>query len=602
MKIDFQTLKIEGFAGIVGYEVFKLDSPGLNVITGPNGARKTTRVSALSWVLYGYTLKKGSSVETWEHKQPEGYQGTKVELSFIRSKRRYKVIRCHLYQGKVKGVKGNKRLFILDENGDHLFPELKDKRDLQRALEELVGMSYTVFINSIIFPQKVTRFIEARGAERKKILEESFKATWVNRAQDLGRRKLKDIQGEIAPLEAQLKEAEDSLDNLQEMLETIKETRDEFYQQKEEDLKAVNKSIKEQRALLKFKPKSPDAIVKQLNTRRAELETLKEKRMDKGELKTLRDERAEALGDLRILRKDINKINASLDSVTQVCPECNQVIKDWEKHKVELNKTLISKTNSLEVTKKIYEEKDTKVDNEDALEVDIELLGNDVDVLQRDLDKIIEYNSEVEAANSRLSDLEKEKERIEKRELKDNSGPIKQKISNQEKKIVSITHKLKKLKRSERNTEWVIKNPLGSNGLSMFLFDKLLALVNQELNTLESYTQVGVELVIEGDRRKDVEAIIYRDGYPVPFQDLSGGEGALVNIMISLAIGNIVTLDHSVNIRIFDESFESISKENVDVVGSMIAGINPNVSTFVITHLEHFNPSGANSIMLVKDE
>ena len=135
------------------------------------------------------------------------------------------------------------------------------------------------------------------------------------------------------------------------------------------------------------------------------------------------------------------------------------------------------------------------------------------------------------------------------------------------------------------------------------MFSKLVELVNYQLAILEEHTGFGVTLSVEGDGvRKNIEAIVTREGYPVSYADLSGGESNLVNVMISLAIGEVVTIEQPVNIRIFDESFEGLDIENVEVVANLLSQIKSDTSLFVITHQSTFNPQNCNRLILSKDE
>jgi len=603
MKIKFNTLKIEGFAGISTSTIIKLDSPGLTVIKGPNGAGKTTRFSALSWCLYGVTLKNKSSVETWEHLRPDSYQGVKVQLSLFRGGKKFTIIRCNNYKGKVGSTKGHNRLVVNDENGDLLWPRLKDKRDIQKALEEFIGLSHRVFINSIIFPQKSTKFIEGKGPERKKIFEEAFKAGWVNKALALAKKDRDELVLLLAPKEARIEEIENNIDSLEAMLEAFEETRKEFDIEKESEIESIEISIVDNNKLSKTKPKPVDIYVRKLNSLKSDLEdTITE--LELLGPKEIIQGLSNAHADIRVTRTELSKKEKNLKPIqgVQICPECGQEIEGNHEYHAQVSSQITELREKLTGLKGDLEKAQTKQLEVDKLSLDIESLRDDESDTLTIHANARESNLKLDASQEALKLLKKNLKKAKDRELKDTTAPIEAKLLEYDTILLKAKESVKKLTRKKKILDWVIKEPLGANGLTTFIFTQLVHLVNAELRRLELHTGFGVSLSVEGEKKKDIEAIVMKDGYPVSFYDLSGGEAGLINVMIALSIGSIVSDQQPINIRVFDESFEGLSAANVDVVGTMIAAINPDVSVFIITHLTSFTPSGAAQIILSTDE
>jgi len=186
-----------------------------------------------------------------------------------------------------------------------------------------------------------------------------------------------------------------------------------------------------------------------------------------------------------------------------------------------------------------------------------------------------EINLTIEGAKGRLEEMEKQVKEVEASKFSDLSAPVKRKIFENTSSLNKITKKIVKVERQIALHNWIIDVPLGSNGIKAYMFSKLVELVNYQLAILEEHTGFGVTLSVEGDGvRKNIEAIVTREGYPVSYADLSGGESNLVNVMISLAIGEVVTIEQPVNIRIFDESFEGLDIENVEVVANLFHKLN----------------------------
>lgn len=606
-EIIFETLKIEGFAGIQPLTIVKLNDPGLNVITGPNGATKTTRFSALCWVLYGKPLKANSSVLTWEHVRKPEYQGTMVSVSFTRLNSKYRVTRCKDYQGVIAGAKGSNR-FIVERDGELAWPLLKDKRDIQPALVELLGFSHSLFINAIIFPQKVIRFIESKGPERKKLLEEPFKLLWINQAAKVAQGKKNEIQAKFNIAKATNQGIQDSLASLESMLITMAEAEEEFWANKAENEKNIVKKIETLELESKGKVESVEPLLK--------LEAKLNSSIDQIEKDPLYLDRSKIALDLNLKIPERNRLTQDLRSNSSAlvvatshrvvrCPECDQVLprKDSREY---ISKLKLDQTNlqaKLVAIKPIIAKLSQKLIDADKLVADLGSYQKSLRGIGSDLVKARQTNLLIEGSKGRVQELNAQLTALKQQTYTDPSKPVHISIHKAKLSLKTSTTKLTKLAKKLDLYTWVIGGPLGANGIKAFMFEKLIELINHQLILMEAITSFGVSLVVEGSGvRKNIEAIVSRRGFPVAYADLSGGESNLVNVMISLAIGKIVTLEQPINIRIFDESFEGLDEENVGVVADLVSQMKQELSIFIITHKSTFNPQNCNRTVLERHD
>jgi len=578
--IEFQTLKIRGFAGIQDLTIVKLDDPGLNVITGPNGATKTTRFSALVWCCYGTPLKPKSSIETWEHKRKEGYQGTMVSVSFYRLKRKYKITRCKNYSGLVGGAKGSSRL-VIERDGEILWPHLKDKRDIQKALTDLLGFSHNLFINSIVFPQKVTRFIESSGPERKRVFDEAFKMLWIKQALTIATAQKQEIVTRVRVLDASIDGETRALTSLAEILKTMDKAKEEFEEDKIKTLGQLTQDIQTLEAESEAKQQQVKPILA------TETELLR----DKGKLETdpLYLSRNQISIDLNLklpertriqrdLRENEAELSKALSKRVVKCPKCSQALpkKDSKEYIQSLRDTQITLQDKLIKVKPEVTQLSDDMIKADKLAANLKNTEDDLRGIGKALTKARETNLLIEASRGRLEELNKQLRELKASEYTDLSAPVRNKEFILEKSLKKLQKNKGKLNKKLEIYSWLISGPLGPSGIQAFMFSRLVELVNFQLLILEKFTGFGVTLSIEGSGvRKNIEAIVSRGGFPVAYPDLSGGEGNLVNVMISLAIGEVVTSESPINIRIFDESFESLSKDNVEIVAGLLSQITP---------------------------
>jgi DNA repair exonuclease SbcCD nuclease subunit len=172
-KIFISWAKIEGFRNILQFE-FNYDNPGLNIIKGMNGVGKSTIFEALVWGLYGETMKKTKQekILTWPEVRGDKWLGTRVSIHFNVNDMDYQVIRHIGYEGLTLSRKGADTL-ILIEGGVHV-TTYKSKPELQEYITSILGMSCEVFINSIIFGQRMQRLVQLENNDKRGLFEELF--------------------------------------------------------------------------------------------------------------------------------------------------------------------------------------------------------------------------------------------------------------------------------------------------------------------------------------------------------------------------------------------------------------------------------------------
>ena len=167
--ITILSINIEGFCSIQQVHL-QLNYNTTVLIKAPNGSGKSSLFSALVWCLYGKNLKGNPDVNTWKNVRPKDYKGTKVELFFQRDDDVYKVVRCQNYKGNIDdGTKGNNRLLFLKNN---VSVDIKYKAKIQDTINHRIGMTYELFMNSIMFGQGIKRLIQESNTDKRKLFQE----------------------------------------------------------------------------------------------------------------------------------------------------------------------------------------------------------------------------------------------------------------------------------------------------------------------------------------------------------------------------------------------------------------------------------------------
>jgi len=642
-KVIFKNMKIEGFGIIGGYKVFPLNSetPQLNIVRGLNGAGKTTPFSALTWALYGKPLKPGSSIETWEHVRPANWSGTMVSVSMYIDGIKTKITRCKDYAKVIGKTKGGNRL-IVERDGEEI--AIKDKRDIQKVVEEILGMSFSLFTNSVLFQQKGVRLLELPGPEKKRVLEESFKLTWLTVAMDLAK-------ADKAKLEIELSKAEVVQDTKASHIKKLTQLRGEMVQmEKEFYLKRDNDILKFENKLLSFKEnldtlRTLTESIRTMSADRALVEKGIEETFSEAFLITKEAECLDLIGSkntsetqtylfivnhFRALEAKLGKEVAKMVSDIRVNQSAREKIekeiaeslfpaddaecrycgyKLTEESKVHLMNHLEAELKGLpdmSGKKKALENTLTTIK---FLEETREALTSKINTLETLIRKVQYFDKLIYKARSEtialesLKGQEKQiKEEIEK--LKEATHP--QNYKKIDEQIAEYLEELQEAKAivAGLNTRislcnWAIKDPLSNSGIKSYLFKTLLDRLNRRLEYYSNLSGFSINLMVDEDSgRKNIEAIISRDGYPVDVRDLSGGETQLVNVVIALASGEVLLSDVDTNVRIFDEVSEHLDSVNTELLANFLKNLSMKYNVFVITHNNQFIVTGANEIKM----
>jgi len=604
-KITFNTLKIEGFAGIAEYFTFKLNNQGLTVIRGANGSKKTTIFSALSWVLYGKPLKKDSTIETWEHLRPKSWAGTMVSVSFYINDTKIKITRCKDYKRKIGTVKGGNRL-IVTEAGVPL--DITDKRDIQKYINALIGIPHNLFTTAIIFAQKGIRYIELPGPEKKEILEQAFKIDWLTLAQTKAKKERKVFAQDLAVKQKELEGFIREIRSLEEAIESVANSKKEFELAKEKEITRLQDKID---SLEKVEGVPNIDILTQL------WEEAKPK-LDKAQktvtifrkahpkvFEGLTQETNSAIslkGEIKKLKDNIKTLkNATIPK----CIKCGQTL-DEALYK----KTLKEDLALLKIKEKELSETEVEVKSlEDLWKEQQSLEGSEKEAqgkeekARKEVASAKERNQAFEKAQGEIK-IYKESVKLEKKKtFNDPTKAVQVNLFKAQKAKTKVAKVVKRLKREVFIRDWAINGPLSNSGIKSFLFNQLLGKLNKVLARYSQNIDLQAELVIDMDSaRKNLEAIVYKGGAPVSYKDLSGGEMQIINALIAIATGEVLLEDTQVNLRVYDELTTFMDPDNVAIISQILAGIAETKSVYLVTHSHHLDVSAGTELLMEKQE
>lgn len=548
--IQFGNIIIEGFCSIPYLEL-NLGSKGITVIRGATGEGKTTILSALVWGAYGKNLKGKSDVNTWEKYRPKNYNGTKVEIYFGKDGKTHKITRCLKYKGEINGAKGKDRLIY---EIDAVEVSEKNKGEIQALINADLGMSYSLFMNSILFGQGMKRLIQESSSDKKDLFEEIFELEYISKARDIAKGYYTEALREYNEISQKYSSSKEKKQSIQRMLDDLKKQANHV----KNDLSSRVKVLEKKLSLL--------AKAKKENELK---ETVTYKNRIEQRIQEARDNQKELL----------NKIN------------------DAKK------KTRVSLEEFIGVIIKLLKRGDIKNSLKRLMEVkkafgDIERLQDKcsklADKISNYRDKLEELRDQEYEANKVQRDIDlthvEIKKLLSEKRAGVNLGLIKKyktQLSTISDKLQSIESEMEEKRAKVDNYKWVMDDPLGNRGIKAFLFESSLDILNE---TLESYSEVlGFSILFYVDIqgvKKDFNTQIIMDGIEVSYEELSGGQKTLVNLAMAFAMNEVMTKAKGINIAFLDEVFENLSSEYVDLVIGLIRKIYKDKTLYLISHQE----------------
>ena len=545
--LKFIRIIIEGFASYEGYNELDLCPNSAVVIKAPNGSGKSTIFSSLVWCLYGKTIKGVSDVNTKKKYRTKEYKGTKVTTYFQKDGDVYMVTRCQNYTGNLEdGTKGRDRLQII-KNAEVV--DIKSKPRLQEYLVQELGLSYSLFMNSIMFGQGMKKLIQETNSDKKKIFEEVFNLNYLNIAKNMAQKGKSQIHGQVELCRSEYNSINREYESCRETYLELKESEEAFDKRR-------NKDIKE----------------KQGNIRSLEKE-IRYKKDGLGSLKLVEDEiQANKLQEKALKEKLEAARNISNQPLEDVI---DNIILLLEKNKV---KKALQKVKTI---KKAYS--------------DIERYSDERDKVLNILSKLRTKEREVQRAKyildnltSKLKEAKRELARLESNtDQKVNSPKYKKKAKSLKIKLKEQKAILEQKEKELEDYEWLLNDPLSNKGIKAFLFDSCLGQLN---DTLEKYAEVlGFRISFEVDlesTKKDFVTLIEMDGEIYDYDELSGGQQQLCNVAMAFAMNESLTASKDINIAFLDEVFESLSMDNVEIVIGLIKKTFEEKVLFLITHHE----------------
>ena len=273
-----------------------------------NGTGKTTIINALSYALYGQAL---TNIKRENLINKINGKAMLVTVEFDKDGNTYRIER---------GRKPNiLKLFINDnqlKGEDSEDDSQGDSRETQKAIEQMLEMSHTMFKHLVALNTYTEPFLSMRANDQREVIEQLLGITLLSVKAEALKVLVKETKDAITAEEARINATKIANDNIQKSIDSLNTRSNAWENKKEQDIASLIKSIE---------TLSTVDIVNELSLH-AQLKTWEE---NNSKISGLQKQRSTLESALMQAEKASDKYQKELEKLkNKTCPACEQELHD----------------------------------------------------------------------------------------------------------------------------------------------------------------------------------------------------------------------------------------------------------------------------------
>lgn len=627
----FLWVEISNFLSFGGIQRVDLNNRGLLAVFGlnkdtqsadSNGAGKTAILEAITWVIYGETVRGYKADEVVNIKIGHGCI---VKLGIDDDGKNYTITRTRKNNAK----KPND--LILEVDGQDISGGIIT--DTQEMIDTIIGMDFKTFTQSVMLSNGIRPFSLMTDKEQKDVLEDILQIDQLSRAKDKIKTKTIERQNDLANVRLQLQNLNVRISDFWKTHKDLSVQRDQFFitiMNRKIDLRKQRGQIEVQLeelhnqhdlsvliALQEDLQKKSDFLHGTLlAVQQRELEIIRSFSVKKQEL--AKNEGA-LVGRLKQLYFDSSQINSV---VGKQCPVCKQVlspnaadccVKIIKNEKDLIEEKLEELSNS---KKKLNEQENNSLSEIIKTKKDIQ---NEQSLIQPHIRDVSEKIQKRKIALDMIQQLEDRIKQINNDidSIDNNSNPYVRMISQIESDIQKLINEVRIFSYQEKSINIELAHlsywncGFGNQGLKSFILDSIIPFLTQRAQyyaDIISGGDIQIEFATQtqlksGEWKEQFQVkVINKQGADV-YQGNSDGEKRRIDVAVGWALGDLAAsrAKKPIRFKALDEPFESLDETGEDAVIKLLHDVLSKYETIMcITHSTHLKNLFPEEMTVVK--
>jgi len=565
--VRLKELHLRNFRSWKKLDLVDLDSVGLCLILGDNGAGKSSIRQAIEYLL---TDKTSDDLPTTELSYDCG-KNCKIWCVITRDT---DIIKITKYRNHTEF--GNKSFISI--NGDDNLTKM-DRRDTQKEIEKVLEVNSIMLSISTLFSQYSPSFPEAKDAERKELLYNALDHNKYIFYHENAKNVCSSILEELDRLDRSLTLEKSRLSDLRNEIPSLKVIESEYYVTKEDKIKKLKDTLSS------LKEKDTKDTRESLEKLKKSIQPIPEDLSE--EINTARNTNLKIAYEVDSIKRSIQNVGDGICPILQ--SECS-ILEDGRKKAIQELEPQLEDLESKYVRSKnildSYLERKAKID---AIKEEEDLKVSKIGKLEHILDAIVSFN------NTLTQQMEDILCRI--RDIEDEKNPYSEMIKRAEQKEIGIIKTLGYLREKEETLKEKFKyydfwrKGYSKQGIPNMKIDGFLESIEIEVNNILSAISKNMYVAIQsqseistGDIREKISYNVHKIGKQTKdYRSCSGGEKQRVKIADIFAFSKLLG---KFNMVFLDEVLELSldSKGKSDVIPLLRKKAEELGSLFVISH------------------